>query len=136
MYYKLQWVLQIRAIITNCGITATLGHAASHRASFPGWVSASSPKLPQQLFLEGGVHCSDRTFGGHPSTLAVGNERLPALRICRADCLTCPALICENRFLSNITSRKYFAIAIKPDEVHCKLQNYIYLLYCTRHGIH
>ena len=30
-------------------------------------------------FLEKDVNCSDRTFGGHPSTLAVGNERVLAV---------------------------------------------------------
>ena len=31
--------------------------------------------------------------------------------------------------------RKHFSNDIKPDEVHCKLQNYIYFLTCTRCGI-
>ena len=54
---------------------------------------------------------------------------------CRADCLTCPTLIRENQLVSNTRCKKYFAIDIKPDEVHCRLQNYIYLLMCTHYGI-
>ena len=45
-----------------------------------------------------------------------------------------PALIREKKFVSNTTDRKYFAIDIKSDEVHCKLRNYIYLLTCTHCG--
>ena len=67
-----------------------VAHTVSSRASPPGWASASSSELPQQLSLEGGVSCSDREFGGRPSTL---NERPPAVRTCRADCLTSPAII-------------------------------------------
>ena len=59
--------------------------------------------------------------------LAVEN----AVRTCRADCLTCTALIRENQLVSNTTGGKYFAIDIKPDEV----QNYIYPLTCTHRGI-
>ena len=45
------------------------------------------------------------------------------------------ALIRENQVVSNTTGRKYFSTDIKPDEVHCKLQNYIYLQICTHCGI-
>ena len=64
-----------------------------------------------------------------------GNERSPAVRTCKADCLTCPALIRENYFVSNTTEGKYFAIDIKPDEIHYKLENYIYLLTCAHRDI-
>ena len=50
-----------------------LAHAVSLRASPPGQASTSSSELPQQPSLEGNVSCSDRVFGGRPSTLAVGN---------------------------------------------------------------
>ena len=77
-----------------------------------------------------------RTRGGGPSALAEGIARPPASRICRADCLTCPALIRDLEFTSNITGRKYYAIDIKNiSEINCKLQNYIYLLTCTGCGI-
>ena len=85
-------------------------------------------ELPRQLSLDGGFNCSDRAFGGRPSTLAVGNDRFPAVRTCRADCLTCSAIIGENEFVSSTTGRKYFVTDIKPDEVYHKLQNYIYLV--------
>ena len=35
----------------------------------PGWVSVSSSELPQQSSLERVIYCSDRAFGGRPSTL-------------------------------------------------------------------
>ena len=41
----------------------------------------------------------------------------------------------ENQFVSNITGRKHSTIDIKRDEVHCKLQNCVYLLTCTNSGI-
>ena len=103
--------------------------------AFSKWASASSSELPQQHPLEGDVSCSDRAFGGRLYTLAVENERSPVVRTCRTDCLTCSALIRKNQFVSNTTGRNYFAIDIKTDEVHCKLQNYIYLLTCTHFGI-
>ena len=56
------------------------------------------------------------------------NERPPAVHTCRADCLTCPLLIRHNQFVSNTNVRNYFSI-------HCKLQNYIYLLTYTHCGI-
>ena len=50
--------------------------------------------------------------------------------------MTCPALIRDLEFSSNITGRKYFAIDINNiAEIKCKLQNYIYLLTCTGCGI-
>ena len=104
---------------------------ASSRANPPGQVSASSSELPQQPSLEGGVNHDNRIFGGHPSLLAAGNERPLASRSCRANCLTCPALIYKDTFVSNSTGRLCVAIDIKFHEVHCKLQNYIYLLTCT-----
>ena len=61
-----------------------------------------------------------------------GNERSPAVRTCKADC---SALIWENYFVSNTTDGKYFAIDIKPDEIHYKLENYIYLLTCAHRDI-
>ena len=88
--------------------------------------SSSSSELPQLPSLEGSVNCSDRAFEGCLSSLTVGNERSLAVHTYRAHCLTCPALI---------RSRKYFAIDIKTDEVHSKLQNYIYLLTCIHCGI-
>ena len=91
----------------------SLTAVASSRANPPGQVSASPSELPQQPSLEGGVNLDDRAFGGRPSLLAAGNERPLAVRICRADCLSCPALIRNTNFISNITGRKYSAIDLK-----------------------
>ena len=92
-----------------------------------GFVSASSSEIPHQPFLEGGVNCVDRTFGGRPSTLAVRikNESSTAVCTYRAHCLTWPALTGKNQSVSNIRVRKYFVIDMKPDEVHYKLPNYV-----------
>ena len=69
---------------SQASVGQSLAHAASSRAtpSPPGFLSASSSEIPQQPFLEGGVNCGDRAFGGRPSTLAVGkkNERPTAVR--------------------------------------------------------
>ena len=63
------------------------------------------------------------------------DERPLPVRTSRASCLICPALIRENKFVSNNTCRNYFATDITLDEVHCKIQNYIYLLTCAHCGI-
>ena len=42
----------------------------------------------------------------------------------------------ENQSISNSLGRKYFAIDIRSDEIHCKLQNYIYLLIYTHGGMY
>ena len=53
----------------------------------------------------------------------VANGRSPAVRICRADCLTCPALIRENQLVSNTTSRNYFAISSLQTSKLCLSSN-------------
>ena len=109
-------------------------HAASSRASTPQLCrSTSSSEISQQPSLKEGVNFSDS--GGRPSTLAVGNERPLVVHTCREDCFTCAALICKNEYIFNIRDRKQFVIDIKTDEVHCKLQNYIYLLTCIHYGV-
>ena len=98
--------------------------------------SLGGSQLHQQHSLERGFNCSHRSFGGHPSTLALVNERPPAVCTFRANCLTCSTLTRENQFVSNTTGRKYFSIYIKADDLHCNLQKYIYRLTCTHCGIH
>ena len=109
-----------------------LDQAASPRASPPGRVSTSSSELPQQPSTEGDVSRNNRTRGGRPSSLAAGNERPPAdrVRTCRSDCLSCPDLIRNKEFISSTTGRKYTVVGINPEQITCKLQNYIYLLTC------
>ena len=108
------------------------GQAASSRANPPGRVSNSSPELPQQSSNEGGVSRKNRTRGGRPSSLAAGNERPQSdhTRKCRSDCMTCPYLIREYDFTSSTTGRKHTVVGIDPQQITCKLQNYIYLLTC------
>ena len=95
-----------------------LAHAVFFRASPSELAPASSLELPQQPSLEEGVNCSDREFGGCPSTLVVRNERFPAVRTCTADCLICPALICvviRGGSRNPKTSKTEFAIKIVKD---------------------
>ena len=66
---------------------------------------------------------------------AAGNERPPAIRKCRADCLSCPALIRKNSFISYTTGRIHTVVDIDPQRFSCKLQNYIYLLSCSSCGL-
>ena len=109
-------------------------HPLAHHHS-PALAPLSWSQPSQQPSLKGDVNCSHRLFGGCPSTLALGHERYPAIHTCIGDCLTCPVLIHENQFVCSTTDRKYFTTDIKPDEIHCKLQNCIYLLTCTHWGI-
>ena len=105
--------------------------AASSRAYPPGRVSSLSSGVSQQLFSERDVIASIQAVGGGLATpLAAGNERPPAVRKCRSDCLTCPVLMKSKTVISFVTGRNYSAIDIEPFMVHCKLQNYIYMLCC------
>ena len=105
------------------------------KSSPPVWAPALLSKLTRQASVEGGVNCSNRVFRGRPSTLTAGKERPPPVFTCRTDCLTSPALVGKNQFLSNTIDRKYFATDTKPDQVHCNFQNYISLLTCTHCGV-
>ena len=88
--------------------------------------------LPQQQpSSEGGIRSNHRTFGGRPLPLAAGNEGPPAVRNCRADCMSCPVLNRGKEVESYITGRKYSILDIDPKLISCKLQNYIYLLTCS-----
>ena len=107
---------------------------ASSGANPPRRVSPLSPEISQQPHEGDVVDASvsnTGTNGGRSVTSAEGNLR-PAgsVRKCRSDCRTCPALIKSSKFISNSTGREYFTVDITPDMVHCKLQNYIYLLTC------
>ena len=105
--------------------------AASLRANPPKKVSSTTSDISQQL-PERGVNDSVQEIGGSLAIpLAEGNERPPTTRKCRADCLSCPALIKSKIIISFVTGRKYSAIDIEPIMVHCKIHNYIYLLSCS-----
>ena len=113
-----------------------LDRAASSRAHLPGRVSSLTSGISQQLSSERGVNPSLQAVGGSLAlSLAAGNERPPAVHKCRSDCLTCPVLIKSKNFTSFVTGRTYSAIDIEPLMVHCKLQNYIYMLCCLSCGV-
>ena len=108
---------------------------ASSRANPPGGPQSSTSSISQQSSSEGGVADNNRAVGGRSLSVAGGNERPPASRNCRSSCLTCPALIRDKQFKSFNTGRIYSIIDIDPTNIHCKLQNYIYLLSCSSCGI-
>ena len=114
----------------------SLDQAASSRANPPRRVSSSSSELPRQP-IQGGVRRTNRTIGGRPSLLAMGNESPPAvnIRTCRSDCLSCPALIRQKETFSFNTGRKHTILDMDPAKITCKLQNYIYLLSCSTCGV-
>ena len=108
--------------------------AASPRANPPRRADTHPSGIPQQPSShEGGVRRSKRAVGGRSATsLAEGNETPSAVRNCRSDCLSCPSFVREHIVTSYSTGRKYTVVDIDPKMVHCKLQNYIYLLTCTK----
>ena len=108
----------------------------SPRHNPPGPVSASNQNIPQQPFQEGGVSSSTQDPGGCLTTsLAAGNERQPAVRKSRGDCLSCTDLSSSLEVKSNMTWWTYSSINIKSHEIHCKIMNYIYLLNWKNRGI-
>ena len=114
----------------------TLDCLASPRANTPGSASASNQNILQQPFHEWCVSSSTQDPGSHLTTsLAVGNEREPAIRKCRVDCLSCPDLSRSLEAKSNITGRTHSSINIKSHEIHCEIRNYNYLLTCKICGI-
>ena len=54
--------------------------------------------------LDGSFSWSNWRVRGRPSTLAMGNERFWINCICKADCLTYSASICNEKISSNITN--------------------------------
>ena len=108
---------------------------ASSGARPPRRVSPLSPEISQHPHEGHVVDASvsnTGTAGGRSADSAEGNSR-PAgqSRKCRSDCQTCPALNKSSKIISNSTGREFYAIDIEPNKVHCKLQNYIYLLTCN-----
>ena len=125
--YKLKINILIKIVFmivltrSKTGSKHSLAVAVSSWASSPGSTSASTSELLEQPSTEGGVDCGDRKYGVSLSTLP------PAVCICGTHYLSYPALTRKKEFVSNTAGRKHFAIDIKPIEVNCKLQNYIYL---------
>ena len=113
----------------------TPDQTASSRADTPGGPQSNTLSISQQSSTEGGVTGNNEAFGGSSLPVAAGNERPPAGRKCRSDCLTCPDLIRIKQFKSFSTGRFYSALDIEPTAVNCKIQNYIYLLSCKSCGL-
>lgn len=110
-----------------------LDRVASPRANPPRRVSIHPSDTPQQSFREGVVDNSAQntgTAGGRPVTSAAGSNRPGIGRTCRANCKTCPALVKKDFVVSNETGRVH-DIALDIDKIHCKMQNYIYVLTCS-----
>ena len=59
---------------------------------------------------------STQELGGHlANPSAAGKERQPAVRKCRADCLSCPDTIRSKLVKSSVTGRSYSIVNIKYD---------------------
>ena len=105
-----------------------LDPAASPRANPPRRALSQRSSIPRQSSSEGGVSCSTRAVGGGSATpLAAGNDAHGS-RHCRSDCMTCPSLNRNPYITSFVTGRIYPIRDISLSAIHCKLQNYVYLL--------
>ena len=112
-----------------------LDPAASPRANPPRRALSQRSSIPPQSSSEGGVSCSTRAVGGGSATpLAAGNEP-HGYRQCRSDCMTCPSLNRNPYITSFVTGRIYPIRDISLSAIHCKLQNYVYLLTCLSCGV-
>ena len=120
---------------SQAGSRQPLDPAASPRANPPRRAQSQTSSIPQQSSSEGDVSCSTRTVGGGSAApLAAGNEPHGSRR-CRSDCMTCPSLNRNPFVTSFVTGRTYFIRDIEPYQIHCKLQNYVYLLTCLSCGV-
>ena len=116
---------------SQAGSRQPLDPAASPRADNPRRAQSQPSSTSRQSSSEGGVNCSTQTVGGSlATTLAVGSEPIGARR-CRSDCMTCPSLTRNSYVNSFVTGRQYSIRDIEPSQIHCKLQNYIYMLSCS-----
>ena len=110
-----------------------LDRIASPGADPPRLVSSQTSGIPQQSSSEGGVErdsavCTGVVGGYSVTSSAAGNERPRTVRRCRSDCQSCPALIKTLIVKSQNTGRLYSVIDVDLASIHCKLQNYIYVL--------
>ena len=113
-----------------------LDQVASPGACPPRRVSSLTSGVSRQPLWEGGV-VDDRApstgiVGGRSVSSAMGNVRPGSVHKCRSDCMSCPAFDKSLSITSNSTGRNHFVVDIDPRTVHCKLQNYIYVLTCLR----
>ena len=113
----------------------TLDRTASSGAKPPRKATSQTSGTPQQSSSEGGVGSnsvnSTGTVGGGSVATAAGSDRPGTSHKCRSNCKTCPSLIKKSSVKSYHTGRIYSTIDVDIEDVHCKLQNYIYVLTCT-----
>ena len=76
------------------------------------------------------VRNGTKVNGGHHSISLAETTISAPTRKCRKDCKTCPNLINEKYFISSVTGRQYQTINPANENIHCKIQNYVYLLTC------
>ena len=107
----------------------SLGSVASPRANPPR--RASTQKRTSQQ-SSGGVKDGAKAVGGRRSSLAGGRKRSTgqASSCNSSNCKTCPDLLHSLDFSSNVTGRSFSAVNVSIQEIHCKLQNFIYMLTC------
>ena len=120
---------------SQTGSRQPLDPAASPRANNPRRALSQPSSTSRQSSSEGGVNRSTQAVGGGLATnLAVGSEPL-GLRKCRSDCMTCPSFTGRSKITSFVTGRTYSIRDIQPSQIHCKLQNYVYMLSCSSCGV-
>ena len=120
---------------SQTGSRQPLDPAASPRANNPRRALSQPSSTSRQSSSEGGVNRSTQAVGGGLATnLAVGSEPLGS-RKCRSDCMTCPSFTGRSKITSFVTGRTYSIRDIQPSQIHCKLQNYIYMLSCSSCGV-
>ena len=112
-----------------------LDRVASPGANTPRQVLSQTSGTPQQSSSEEGVVSnsanSTRAVGGGSVTAAAGSLRPSTRHKCRSDCMTCPSLIKQSTIQSFNTGRVYPIIDVDIQNIHCKMQNYIYVLMCS-----
>ena len=107
----------------------SLGSVASPRAGPPR--RTSTQKRTAQQSSEGVIDGA-KAVGGRRPSLAGGRKRSTgqASSCNSSNCKTCPDLLHSLDFSSNVTGRTFSAVNVSIQEIHCKLQNFIYLLTC------
>ena len=120
---------------SQAGSRQPLDSAASPRVNHPGRAQTQTSSTSRQSSLEGGVSCSTQAVGGGLATNLAGGSEPRGSRRCRSNCMTCPSLTYNPKVTSYVTGRTYSIRDIEPSQIHCKLQNYVYMLSCSSCGV-
>ena len=120
---------------SQAGSRQPLDPVASPRANNPRRAQSQTSSTSRQSSSEGGVNCSTQTVGGGLATNLAGGGEPRGSRRCRSNCMTCPSLTRNSKVTSYVTGRTYSIRDIESSQIHCKLQNYVYMLTCSSCGV-